>query len=334
MKQQKMKSESMTFETLLAGCIGIVFLAGVSTWVMSLKEQYAGGTAYSRAQMKTLPDDSLEYQIVKHFYTKEELASITYNADTDQSDAQQASEQTETETSSDSEIEIQKIYGPTYEGYMMLVHNPEDLSVAINPYFSEGGAGPSLDQYVSYYNAVGGINAGGFEDVNGKGDGSLASGIVIHDGKLISGDLDAYWPMICITYTNRLTVMNATGQQMLDWGVRDAVTFQPFLISEGQVVYQSGDGNYPNLSPRSAIGQTDDGTFLLLAIDGRGPSSFGATYEDLISIFQSYGAVTAATLDGGNSTAMMYNGSYVNTPVSMYGSRNLPTVFLIKAEGN
>ena len=31
---------------------------------------------------------------------------------------------------------------------------------------------------------------------------------------------------------------------------------------------------------------------------------------------------------------MMYNGSYVNTPVSMYGSRNLPTVFLIKAEGN
>ncbi|MGN1389843.1 MAG: phosphodiester glycosidase family protein, partial [Bulleidia sp.] len=80
--------------------------------------------------------------------------------------------------------------------------------------------------------------------------------------------------------------------------------------------------------------QTDDGTFLLLAIDGRGPSSFGATYDDLISIFQSYGAVTAATLDGGNSTAMMYNGSYVNTPVSMYGSRNLPTVFLIRAEGN
>ena len=330
---KKQGKNGITLEALIGTCIGIVFIAVAATWILSLKEKYAGSaSAYSREQMSSLPSDSLEYQIVKHFYSKEELASITYNADTDQSDPQQASEQTE--TASGSEIEIQKIYGPTYEGYMMLVHNPEDLSVAINPYFAEGGAGPSLDEYVSYYNAIGGLNAGGFEDVNGKGDGSLASGIVIHDGKLISGELDAYWPMICITYTNRLTVMNATGQQMLDWGVRDAVTFQPFLISEGQVVYQVGDGNYPNLSPRSAIGQTDDGTFLLLAIDGRGPGSFGATYEDMIQIFQSYGAVTAATLDGGNSTAMMYNGSYVNTPVSMYGSRNLPTVFLIKAEGN
>ena len=321
------RKKSMTLELLIASSIGIVFVAGIVTYVLMLKTRYAGHTAYSRQQMKELNTESFEYMIVKHFYSREELNSFQ-NPDTEVLEKQE-----ETENDSD-DIEIQKIYGPTYEGYMMLVHNPEDLSVAINPYFAEGGAGPSLDEYVSYYNAIGGLNAGGFEDVNGKGDGSLASGIVIHDGKLISGELDAYWPMICITYTNRLTVMNATGQQMLDWGVRDAVTFQPFLISEGQVVYQAGDGNYPNLSPRSAIGQTDDGTFLLLAIDGRGPGSFGATYEDLISIFQSYGAVTAATLDGGNSTAMMYNGSYVNTPVSMYGSRNLPTVFLIKAEGN
>ncbi|MDD7681158.1 MAG: phosphodiester glycosidase family protein [Stecheria intestinalis] len=321
------RKNSVTLELLIASCIGIVFLTGIATYVLMLKARYASSTAYSRQQMKELNTESFEYMIVKHFYSREELNSLQ-NPDVSASENQE-----ETITASD-DIEIQKIYGPTYEGYMMLVHNPADLSVAINPYFAEGGAGPSLDEYVSYYNAIGGLNAGGFEDVNGKGDGSLASGIVIHDGKLISGELDAYWPMICITYTNRLTVMYATGQQMLDWGVRDAVTFQPFLISEGQVVYQSGDGNYPNLSPRSAIGQTDDGTFLLLAIDGRGPSSFGATYEDLISIFQSYGAVTAATLDGGNSTAMMYNGSYVNTPVSMYGSRNLPTVFLIRAEGN
>lgn len=321
------RKKSMTLELLIASSIGIVFVAGIVTYVLMLKTRYDGHTAYSRQEMKELNTESFEYMIVKHFYSREELNSFQ-NPDTEVLE-----KQGETENDSD-DIDIQKIYGPTYEGYMMLVHNPEDLSVAINPYFAEGGAGPSLDEYVSYYNAIGGLNAGGFEDVNGKGDGSLASGIVIHDGKLISGELDAYWPMICITYTNRLTVMNATGQQMLDWGVRDAVTFQPFLISEGQVVYQAGDGNYPNLSPRSAIGQTDDGTFLLLAIDGRGPGSFGATYEDLISIFQSYGAVTAATLDGGNSTAMMYNGSYVNTPVSMYGSRNLPTVFLIKAEGN
>ncbi|MGN1388946.1 MAG: phosphodiester glycosidase family protein, partial [Bulleidia sp.] len=247
------RKNSVTLELLIASCIGIVFLTGIATYVLMLKIRYASSTAYSRQQMKELNTESFEYMIVKHFYSREELNSLQ-NPDVSASENQE-----ETVTASD-DIEIQKIYGPTYEGYMMLVHNPEDLSVAINPYFAEGGAGPSLDEYVSYYNASGGLNAGGFEDVNGKGDGSLASGIVIHDGKLISGELDAYWPMICITYTNRLTVMYATGQQMLDWGVRDAVTFQPFLISEGQVVYQSGDGNYPNLSPRSAIGQTDDGT--------------------------------------------------------------------------
>ena len=72
---QKKKSGSITLEVLLAGCIGIVFAVALSTWVLSLKEQYAGGTAYSREQMKNLLGDSLEYQIVKHFYSKEALLS-------------------------------------------------------------------------------------------------------------------------------------------------------------------------------------------------------------------------------------------------------------------
>ena len=86
------------------------------------------------------------------------------------------------------------------------------------------------------------------------------------------------------------------------------------------------------LNPRTAIGQRSDGTFMLLVIDGRGPTSFGALYEDVIKIFQENDAVNAANPDGGNSSAMIYDGNYVNTPVSMYGSRNLPTVFLVKGD--
>ena len=86
------------------------------------------------------------------------------------------------------------------------------------------------------------------------------------------------------------------------------------------------------LNPRTAVGQRSDGTFMLLVIDGRGPTSFGALYEDVIKIFQANDAVNAANLDGGNSSAMIYDGEYVNTPVSMYGSRNLPTVFLVKGD--
>ena len=42
-----------------------------------------------------------------------------------------------------------------------------------------------------------------------------------------------------------------------------------------------------------------------------------------------YGAYMASNLDGGNSTAMIYNGEYVNNTVSMYGSRHLPTAFIV-----
>ena len=86
------------------------------------------------------------------------------------------------------------------------------------------------------------------------------------------------------------------------------------------------------LNPRTAVGQQEDGTFLLLVIDGRGPSSFGAKYEDVVEIFRSYGAMNAGNLDGGNSSVMIYNGKYIHYPVSMYTSRNLPSVVLVGAK--
>ncbi|MBQ1468149.1 MAG: phosphodiester glycosidase family protein, partial [Solobacterium sp.] len=86
------------------------------------------------------------------------------------------------------------------------------------------------------------------------------------------------------------------------------------------------------VNPRTAIGQQKDGTMLLLVIDGRGPSSFGAQYEDVIEIFRDYDAVMAGNLDGGNSSVMMYDGTYVHYPVSMYNSRNLPSVILVRGK--
>ena len=113
------------------------------------------------------------------------------------------------------------------------------------------------------------------------------------------------------------------------------MTFGPIYINNYEDVFDYSTTNLAMLNPRTAIGQAGDGTFLLLVIDGRGPSSFGAEYGDVVKVFQAYDAINAANLDGGNSSAMMYNGEYVNNTVSMYGSRNLPTVFLVKeGEGN
>ncbi len=228
------------------------------------------------------------------------------------------------------DIEFEHISGSTYEGYMMLVHNPEDISVQVNPYLGSYQDAPDLDTYIKTYDAVAGINAGGFEDVGGNGNGSIPQGIVIHKGELVYGNPNTYQSIIGIDKNNRLVCVGGTGNDALNWGIQEAVTFGPVLIENYKDVFDRNTQNLRVLNPRTAIGQSTDGTFLLLVVDGRGPSSFGAWYEDTIEIFQRYDTANAANLDGGNSTAMIYNGQYVNNTVSMYGSRNLPTVFLVK----
>ncbi|MBP3891015.1 MAG: phosphodiester glycosidase family protein [Solobacterium sp.] len=289
-----------------------------------LKEKYAGSAvAYSREAIRNLEPGSFEEKVAKSFYTEEEWNDILSNSI-------KIDPTIDNPAIDEDGIEIQHISGPTYEGYMMLVHNPEDVYVAVNPNMDNGQQAPSLEDYVRMNNAIGGINAGGFQDAGGHGNGGLAWGIVIHEGQLISGRMNEYLPVIGIDSENKLICTDMTAQQALEWGIKEAVTFGPTLISDYQVKFKDGDGDYPMLNPRTGIGQRGDGTFLLLAIDGRGPSSYGALYQDMVKIFQQYDAYMAANLDGGNSTAMIYKGDYVNTTVSMYGSRHLPTVFLVR----
>ena len=92
---------------------------------------------------------------------------------------------------------------------------------------------------------------------------------------------------------------------------------------------------YPRLLPLLAICVVKEacqaiGGFLLLVIDGRQPSSMGATYLDIIGIIQSYGAVNAANLDGGNSSSMVYKGKIITTPAGVYGERTIPTFVLVE----
>ena len=115
-----------------------------------------------------------------------------------------------------------------------------------------------------------------------------------------------------------------TAQAALDRGVRDAVSFGPVLVVNGEAVEVNGSGS--GLNPRTAI----DGSILLVVIDGRQVNSLGASYSDVIELMLEYGAVNAANLDGGSSSLMYYNGEYINSCASMYGPRDLPTTIIVK----
>ena len=94
---------------------------------------------------------------------------------------------------------------------------------------------------------------------------------------------------------------------------RDAVEFKPALIVNGEKVVEGSAGW--GVQPRTAIGQTESGSILLLVVDGRAPGySIGCTVGDCADILARYGAVQACNLDGGSSSIMVYQGREISRP--------------------
>lgn len=87
-------------------------------------------------------------------------------------------------------------------------------------------------------------------------------------------------------------------------------------------------------SSRTAIGQRADGIVLFVVLDGNRALGHGATMSDLIEIFDRYGAINAANLDGGTSTSMTVKGKTINLPLYKDESdiRTIPTAFILKPD--
>lgn len=226
------------------------------------------------------------------------------------------------------DIEIHDVTGPTYKGKMMIVKDPSRVVVGTSSdSFSPDKPGKKLDKIIRDAGAVAGVNAGGFADEGGVGNGGMPLGLVIKDGKMMNGSLDGTYTVIGFDDKNMLHVGSMTGQQAVDKKLRDAVSFGPSLIVDGVPMEVSGSGG--GLNPRTAIGQREDGAVLILVVDGRQPHSLGANFKDLIDIMESFGGVNAGNLDGGSSSMMYYEGNLLNVCASLYGPRRIPTAILV-----
>ena len=183
---------------------------------------------------------------------------------------------------------------------------------------------------------VAGINAGGFNDEGGRGDGSRPQGLVIKEGELIWGEEKGSYNMVGLDEDGILHVGTMSGTEALELGIRWGVSFVTYdglsstLIVNGEVQSKNLGGG---VNPRTAIGQRKDGAILLLVLDGRSISTLGATMQDICDIMLEYGAMNAGNLDGGSSSAMVYEGEVINNCASVVGPRRLPTAFLVMKEG-
>ncbi len=226
------------------------------------------------------------------------------------------------------DIEIVDVQGALYRGKMMIIQDPSRVKVGICDEFDANKAGLTLLEIMDKYDAIAGINGGRYNDDNGFGKGGQPEGIVFSEGELVYGSLSQTYDIYGFDNNNVFICGRMTGQQAVDMGIRDAVTFGPALVVNGEAVTTIGTGG--GLNPRTAIGQRADGAVLLLVIEGRQTGSLGATYLDLIEIMLDFGAVNAANLDGGMSSSMAYEGEEILNNCSIKGARDMPTAFIVE----
>lgn len=224
-------------------------------------------------------------------------------------------------------VEIEPIKGPKFSGYLVSISDPKSIRLAVP---ERVGKGEKVSSMVKRTGAVLGVNAGGFVDPNWEGNGFQPTGLVIAGGKVFYNDGDNNTPtqIVGIDKDGRMVAGRYTPKQLLDMGVREAVTFSPKFIVDGKGLIKSQADGW-GIAPRTCIAQKEDGTILFAIIDGRQTHSIGATLYDVQQIFLEHGAIIAANLDGGSSTVLVHNNEIVNKPASPYGERYLPTAFLV-----
>ena len=227
-------------------------------------------------------------------------------------------------------IILEEVKGEGYSGYMMIVLDPSRVILGTVPE-TYGAKGYTVEEMVGVFDGVAGINAGGFDDPGGAGNGSIPNSLVIFEGKSVSYYQNTANGFVGIDSNYILHVGKLSKDEILKREIQYGVCFGPVLINNGEVAL--AENNVGGLNPRTAIGQRSDGAILMLVIDGRQVSSIGATYRDLVDVFLEYGAVNACNLDGGSSSMMWFGDGYINNSASIIGIRPVPTAFIVLKEG-
>lgn len=226
---------------------------------------------------------------------------------------------------SENNLLIVEVTGEQYKGLLAIVKNSAQVTVAKSK--SLGSYGNLITKFAEDNHALVAINASGFMDEEFKGNGGTVMGSMVLDG-VEYGNPIGRLKFFGFKEDNKLYIENYNAGAISDykWGIQ----FSPALIVDGSK-YVQGSFGY-GLQPRSAVGQTMSGEFLMLIVDGRQVGhSIGATVNDLAEIMLRHKAYQAMNLDGGSSSIMNYRGKTISKPSSKNSlGRYLPNAFICK----
>ena len=205
-----------------------------------------------------------------------------------------------------------------FKGKLAVVYDPSKVKLGVSKGIGttlSGSYGEYITEIASRYDADIAINASGFYDPDWNSRGGVPHGPVISEGKLVTNfkRIATGGGLVGFDSDNKLILSRMTADEAIKAGIRDAVDFGPFLIVNGKSSFVKGNGGWGD-APRTAIGQREDGIVLLLVIDGRQTGSVGADMNDLTEVMLNYGAINAANMDGGTSSAMELRGEIITHP--------------------
>ena len=222
-----------------------------------------------------------------------------------------------------------------YNGYLLEI--PAKFKIKVAWTKNLGKEGQRTSEMAKEHNALAAINGGAFTDNKSQtygGSAAFPGGFVISNGNVIYKNedinFDSKQSVTAFTKSGSLIVGNHSINDLKSMDVSEAVCFiPPALVIEGKG--QISDSAASGLNPRTAIGQTADGTVLFLVLDGR--KNFvnaGASLKDVQDLMLKHGAVNATSLDGGFSSTMYYDGKVINNTHSWNGERYVATSLYVE----
>lgn len=307
MKEKKPKKKKIVLI-----CSASVFLA----FFLLLYGPYKG---FSDVWILTAMHTSEHKYLAEIFYTDQYINKVLAENEVIIPDEKTSVDNKNTICNNDT-ISIINIEGNTFVGYIIKIENPARVSLVS----ADNDQGALLEEIVKKNNAIGGINASGYKELDFQG---IADGISIINGVMVTSCDDTSHQVVGLNENNKLVIGKFTTEEVNNQNFTWAVDAGPLLIVNGNKIEMTSTAG--GIAPRTAIGQTKEGAILLLVIDGRQISSVGASLYDVQHVLFENGAVDALNLDGGSSSSMVYEGELVNSPCRGEEQRNLPNAIII-----
>ncbi len=200
-----------------------------------------------------------------------------------------------------------RVKGSNYMGVLAILKDASKMRCCAAAHV--GAYGEFLEDFVPRCNGIIGVNASGFYDPEGVGNGGTIDGYAMCEGKEYGRHTAYGRKRMEFRTDDKMYIVDADTKISAD--ARDAVEFAPALIIDGEALIDAQSA-FRSIQPRTVIAQSKDGDVMMLVVEGRLVGrSLGIGLPDCTEILLGYDAYQAMNMDGGTSSVMWYDGEYI-----------------------